>query len=195
MNFIFDLGNVLIDWNPEKFIAGFELSDEEKRHIEAELFGHADWLALDKGTKGQQEVIANVAERSGMSQEIVKYCIAQMKQSLVTIERSAALVHQLHKDGHGLYCLSNMSHDSYAHIKDRDFFGCFTDIIISAEIKMIKPDLEIFEYTLGKFGLKAEESLFIDDSEPNIMAAKSLNINCVHFKRTPNCYDEIISYI
>ncbi|PCI88701.1 MAG: haloacid dehalogenase [Hyphomicrobiales bacterium] len=195
MNFIFDLGNVLIDWNPEKFIAKFEVSDQDKRHIEAELFGHTDWLALDKGTKGQQEVIANVAERSGMSLDGVKYCIAQMKQSLVTIERSAALVHQLHKDGHRLYCLSNMSHDSYAHIKNRDFFTCFTDIIISAEIKMIKPDLEIFEYTLERFGLKAEESLFIDDSEPNIIAAKSLNINCVHFKRTLNCYDEILSYI
>lgn len=195
MNFIFDLGNVLIDWNPDGFIAGFEIEDDEKKHIEAELFGHADWLALDKGIKQQAEVIADVAKRSGMSQATVKYCIEQMKQSLVTVERSAELVERLHKDGHGLYCLSNMSHDSYDHIKNRDFFACFTDIIISAEIKMIKPDLEIFEYTLEKFGLKAEETLFIDDSEPNIIAAQKLNINCVHFKRTPDCYDKIISYI
>lgn len=195
MNFIFDLGNVLVRWAPEKFIANFELSDLEKKQINSEFFGHADWLALDKGTKTQEEVIANVVSRSGLSQATVKYCIAQMKQSLVTIERSAALMQKLHEDGHGVYGLSNMSLDTYDYLKGREFFSYFADIVISAEIKMAKPDLEIFEYTLKRFGIKAEDSLFIDDMEYNIIAAQKLNINCVHFKATPECYDKIISYI
>lgn len=195
MNFIFDLGNVLVDWNPDRFIAGYEISDREKQHIETELFGHADWLAMDKGTKNLVDVIADVSARSGMSQETVEYCIEQMKLSLLTIEHSAALLQTLHKDGHGVYGLSNMSHDTYDYLKGREFFNYFADIVISAEIKMVKPDLEIFEYTLNRFGIKAEQSVFIDDMEYNIIAAQKLNINCVHFKRTPECYDEIISYI
>ena len=194
MNFIFDLGNVLVDWNPEKFIAGFEIGEPEKRHIQAELFGHADWLALDKGTKSQAEVIANVEQRSGMSQEMIKYCIEQMKLSLVTIERSAQLLAELSEKGHGVYGLSNMSQNSYDYLKRREFFTYFQDIVISAEIKMVKPDLEIFEHTLDKFGIKAEESVFIDDMEKNVMAAKSLNIHCVHFKRTAECYEQIMSF-
>lgn len=194
MNFIFDLGNVLVDWNPDKFIANFEIDDHEKQQIKAELFDHDDWHALDKGTKNQAEVIANVVKRSGLSLQTVNYCIAQMKLSLVTIERSATLLQKLHADGHKLYCLSNMSLDTYDYLKNREFFGYFDDIIISAKIKMLKPDREIFEYALNRFKLKAQQTVFIDDMERNIIPAQKLDIHCVHFKRSDDCYAEIKAF-
>lgn len=194
MNFVFDLGNVLVKWQPEKFIPNFDISADEKKLIESEFFGHAVWLMLDKGTISQNEAIAQVAQRSGMNEDIVKYCINEMKKSLETIEQTAALVQKLYENGHELFCLSNMSRDTYNHIKNRSFFACFREIIISADIKMIKPDLEIFEYMLERFELEAEDCVFIDDSAPNIIAAQSLGIHGVHFHGSAECYADILSY-
>lgn len=195
MNFIFDLGNVLIDWDPKKFISKYDLSSQEKIDIEKHLFAHADWLALDQGIKSQEDVINNVALRSGLNTVTVKYSIDEMKKSLDTIEKSAVLLRELSEHGFGLFCLSNMSHDTYNHLKGREFFKYFDDIIISADVKMIKPDIQIFEYALDRFKLKASETVFIDDSEPNIIAAQSLNIHCVHFSRTADCYRKIAGFM
>lgn len=191
MNLIFDLGNVLVEWNPQKFIAEFNITDAQKLLITQHLFEHDDWLMLDKGTKTENQVIVDVVKRTGMSAELIEDLINKTLQSLLVIERTARLLPQLKAAGHQLYCLSNMSVGTYEFIKHFDFFEYFDDIIISAHIKMIKPDLEIFEFTRKQFNLGRADSLFIDDREENIQAAKKVGIDGLLFDHSDSVYKKI----
>jgi 2-haloacid dehalogenase len=88
----------------------------------------------------------------------------------------------LKKKGHPVYGLSNWSAETFPIIRrEFEFLELLDDIVISGEIKMIKPDPEIFEFFLQKIGRTAEECLFIDDSEANIMTAKEIGFDTVHF--------------
>jgi HAD superfamily hydrolase (TIGR01509 family) len=89
--------------------------------------------------------------------------------------------------GPDLFCLSNMSRETYAQIKHLDFFKLFAGIVISGHEGCMKPGEAIFQLTLQRFNLSPTKTLFIDDSLPNILKALQLGISTYHFKRTDRC--------
>ena len=88
----------------------------------------------------------------------------------------------LKNNGISLYGLSNWSAETFATVRHEfEFFNLFDEIIISGEVKLIKPEPEIFELCLQKIGKPASQCLFIDDSEANIITARKLGFDTVHF--------------
>jgi putative hydrolase of the HAD superfamily len=71
------------------------------------------------------------------------------------------------------------------------FWGVFRGIVISGDLKMIKPEPEIFHFLLQRYGLAAAETVFVDDNAPNIEAARALGIQTVWFKNARQCEMEI----
>ncbi|MCJ8322292.1 MAG: HAD family phosphatase [Rhizobiales bacterium] len=194
MNLIFDLGSVLVEWNPKKMIAEFDISAEQKILITKELFDHADWLALDKGTKTEKAVITAVANRTGMSVQLIGKLLIDTRETHTEIKPTSALLPKLKANGHNLYCLSNMSHETFDYLKSFEFFKYFDDIIISAHIQMIKPDVEIFNYMLKKFDISAQDSIFIDDKLENIQAAQSVGIKGILFDQSDVAYSRVAAF-
>ena len=94
-----------------------------------------------------------------------------------------------------MYCLSNMPVETYHFIQDRPFFDYFEGYVMAGWVKMMKPEPEIFTYTLNKFGLSPEQTVFIDDSAANIAVAEKMGIHTVHFKRTAACYRQIRAFV
>ncbi len=80
-----------------------------------------------------------------------------------------------------MFCLSNMSVEFYDYLKDREVFSYFEGQIISALEHVIKPEKEIYEVLMNRYDVVPEESVFIDDLEPNIEAARQLGFHTVHF--------------
>ncbi len=104
-----------------------------------------------------------------------------IKHFLVNIPETEALIRELAGEGYRLFCLSNMSAEYYDYMKDRDVFRLLEGHLISAHEKVIKPEEAIYQLLLERYGLKAEETLFIDDLKPNVEAAERLGIRTVHF--------------
>lgn len=123
MNVIFDLGNVVIDWNVKKNLHSLEMPLAVQQEIKTQLFGHADWFDLDCGTQTEPQVIANIVARSTLTEEQVKLALLKAKQSLDILDESVQLMQEASKAGHKLYCLSNMSVETYNHIKHHDFLN------------------------------------------------------------------------
>ena len=99
------------------------------------------------------------------------------------IEGTVALFERLHQNGHDLYGLSNWSAEKYAVAKEQfSFLNRFKNIVVSGEVKVIKPNPEIYHLLLKRIDRKAEDCLFIDDSKANIEAAKKLRFCTVHFQ-------------
>ena len=108
------------------------------------------------------------------------------------IDETIKIVEQLHAKGYRLVGLSNWSAEKFKLTRERyDLFKLFDDIIISGEVKTMKPDRAIFDIALRKIGLRAEECLFIDDSPNNVEAAAALGFQIIHFQNSRQLEDEL----
>ena len=188
---IFDLGNVVLDWNVERIIDSLGFDDGTLDLLRAELFAHSDWIDMDHGKKSEAAVVADICGRSSLRKDTVEQALLAAKKSLAPIAESLSLMHEIARGGLEMFCLSNMSRETYDHIRDYELFEMFSGIVISAIEGRIKPNEDIFHLTLDRFGLEPRDTLFIDDSIANIETAESLGINGFHFKRSSDCYSGI----
>ena len=188
---LWDLGNVLVQWEPELIYPAFNVSAVHTQYLRSELLEHPDWLRLDQGLTTEQEVAARINSETELSHEDAQRCFDVIRHSLVNIDASVAMLSQMKAAGVPMYVLSNMSNENAAYLRTREYFSLFDDVVISAEEKLIKPDPALFELVLKRYRLNAEEVYFIDDSMPNIVAARELGMQALHFKRSDDCYRQI----
>lgn len=192
MNVLFDLGNVVINWDTQDVVEQLDVPWAQKEIIQRELFDHTDWSDLDHGVTSEPEVVQRICDRTTLTASVVNQALDAARMSLTPISESVDLMRELHNAGLPIYCLSNMSVETYRHIKDKmAFFDCFAGIVISGLEKCMKPNPAIFQLTLNRFSLEPGSTFFIDDSEANIVAASELGIQNYHFKRTAQCYADI----
>ena len=188
---LWDLGNVLVQWEPELIYPAFNVSAAHTQYLRSELLEHSDWLRLDQGLITEQEVAARISSETELSHDDAKRCFDVIRNSLVNIDASVAMLSQMKAAGVPMYVLSNMSNENAAYLRTREYFSLFDDVVISAEEKLIKPDPALFELVLKRYRLNAEEVYFIDDSMPNIVASRELGMQALHFKRSDDCYRQI----
>lgn len=187
-NVVFDLGGVLLEWNAEKILAGLYQDRQIRALVKKEVFLHSDWLALDKGMLEEEEAIQLFQRRTGRPLSEMKALMDAVRESLIPIPATFELLDALEKTGISLYCISNMQAAVFAYLEKRyDFWGKFKGLVISASIKMIKPDAEIFHHLFSRYRLDPSESLFIDDHPPNIESARRLNMHAILFQGADDC--------
>lgn len=192
-NVIFDLGRVLINWDPVKFGMDYTNDPQLQSKIGTQLFTHRDWHLLDKGEFSEEEHTLRVSERLDLPVEVVRDIIYKGRQTMSLKEETYKELKRL-SSSYNLYCISNMSLISWEVVKEQhSFVNYFKDIVISAEVKIIKPEKEIFEYSLKKFKINPEESIFIDDLPENIKSAGSFGISGILFDESDKCWSEIRS--
>lgn len=191
---LWDLGNVVVQWNPDKILQRTGLPANRANLLRQHLFESELWLDLDRGVTDEETVAAEISALSDLQPSELFECFDIVRESLTDLPESVELIQQMHSAGIPLYVLSNMSLVNAQYLRGRPYFELFNGVVISAEEKMIKPDPALFELVLKRYDLKAVDVVFIDDSEPNIDAAKSLGINTVHFKSTDQCYAKVRSF-
>lgn len=191
-NAIFDFGGVLVRWKPQEIIDGF-YSDARLRDLLRRLvFEHPDWIELDRGSLGETEAVARFAARMERPHEEMRALLHAVRRSLTPIEQSFALVRHLSQQGFRLYGLSNMSSLNFAYLRERyDHWQVFQGIVISGEVKMIKPDPEIFAHISRLYHLDPAETVFIDDHSPNIDAARQFGFHAVPFRDAEQCQHDL----
>ena len=180
-NIIFDLGNVLLSWKPDEYLETTEYSKEEIPIILDDIFRSNEWLKLDNGDLTVKEAIDIIASKSRLDRALIEQVFEKRIEILHPLTENVKLLPGLKKRGYKLYYLSNFPKDLFQPVLDRnDFFSYFDGGIISADLRLSKPDVRIFKTLLDKYTLKAEESLFIDDLHPNILGARESGIKSIH---------------
>ncbi len=188
MNIVFDLGGVVVSWEPAALVAGAFADPAVQARVLREILGHPDWLALDRGTLPLQDAIARGAERTGLSVSEVAEFLHRVPAALVPIPDTVALLYRLKAKGHRLFCLSNMHVASIEHLeKTYAFWDLFEGKVISCRIHLIKPEPGIYAHLLEKHKLKGPETLFIDDVEVNLQAAARFGIQTIKFESPAQC--------
>lgn len=195
-NIVFDLGNVLLDFNPDIYLEKLGYSGKIKENLKSAIFETKEWLLLDRGSITEKEAIKKWKESNPSLKKEIEKIIFGWEKILKVKKDSLEILKKLADKDYNLYVLSNFHQKAFDYITEKyDFLNYFEGKIISAKVKMIKPEAEIYEHLLNKFDLKAAETLFIDDSKENIEAALKQGIRVIHFEDAVNLERELKLYL
>lgn len=182
-NIIFDMGGVLLRFEPEYFISRLGITGPDADLLRREVFRSADWVRMDRGTLTDEEGVASICRRvperlhAAVEELVCRWEIPE----ILPMEGMAELIGELKAAGYGIYLLSNAfarQHEYWPRVPGSEYFD---DTFISADVKLVKPQREIYEMALEKFGVKAEECVFIDDLPSNIEMGENCGIRGVVF--------------
>lgn len=180
---VFDIGNVLIEWDPRHLYRRIFATPDEIEHFLSTVCTSAWNLEIDRG-RPFAEAIAELVARFPQHETAIRAFDerwAEMVPGL--IPGTLALLERLEARGAPLYAITNFSAEKFAEARLRfPFLDRFRGVIVSAHERLLKPDPAIFELLLSRYGLKAEECLFIDDSAANIAGARDVGMAAHHFK-------------
>ncbi len=187
-NVIFDLGGVILEWNPQKIVSSVFKDPAAQKSILEGIFMHKDWLEFDKGIMEYEDAITLFTERTGFPDTDIKELMKVYMKSLVPIKESIELLEYLYGVGLSLFCLSNINSKVYLYLRNRfDFWDRFQGIVISGHVKMIKPDIEIYRHLIATQGLNPQKSVFIDDNLENVKGAEHVGMKVIRFISPSDC--------
>lgn len=192
MNVVFDLGGVVVRWQPERLIASVFDAPDIRAMVRREIIDHPDWLALDRGVLSKDEAAVRGAGRTGLPAAAVQSLLDRVPASLAVIPETVALMRRVRAQGHTLYCLSNMQHASIEYLeREHDYWDVFSGAVISSRIQLIKPEPAVYAYLLQTFGLRGGETVFIDDTAVNLPPAQAFGIQTIRFEDPAQCEREL----
>ena len=165
-NIIFDLGNVIINYNQKKIINNFTEKEEEIKYIYDEIFHAPEWTLMDLGDITNDEAIEIINKRNEFKYEKLTQEFLHEWHKKQPINRDIVEIAKILKtNGYNLFVLSNMANQTYEYFKNDEFFSLCTGIVISAHEHVKKPDEKVYRLLLNRYNLNAEECLFIDDDD------------------------------
>ncbi|MCD7854250.1 MAG: HAD family phosphatase [Clostridiales bacterium] len=181
-NVILDMGNVLLDYNPPRAMELLNINPECREIMLNEMFNSPEWEMCDRGIIDDEGMYDRVKVRVPEKYHAdLKKCVDNWHICMTPLEGAVDFIKKAKKK-YPLYLLSNASNTFHTYFPKAIDPSDFKGLVVSSDIKMGKPDHEIYEYLLNKYSLKAEECIFIDDRLPNIKAAEELGFNTFQFK-------------
>ncbi len=182
-NIVFDMGNVLLRFDPEYFITRAGVTDpDERKIIRNELFQSVEWALMDLGLltedTAEPRILARVPDRlKGTVSDLLRNW-AMSREMVPGMEE---LARRLKKAGYGIYLLSNASVSQHVYWPRLPISEIFDGKLISCDVRVVKPSPEIYRLFLEKFSLRAEECVFLDDSIANAAAAVACGWQAIAF--------------
>ncbi len=191
---IFDLGGVLLDWDPRHLYRRyFDAPDEMEAFLKEVDF--AKWNALQDAGRPFAEGVAELSKRFPHRTELIRAYHQQWEQSVAgPIDGSVRILEELKRAGYPVFALSNWSSETFPIAQRRyDFLRLFDDILISGDVRLIKPDPRIFALMQERTGCAAPRSVLIDDSPANVAAAEQAGFRSVLFRGPEELEREFVS--
>ena len=179
-NLVFDMGNVLIEWNSEKILQA--ITDDRKLHnlLRKEVFETGLWVQTDEGVKTREEMIEIVTAKIGEEyrNEITQLSRYWYKYVDVYTKVQDRII-ELSKNGYNIYILSNTAYTFYDLVKEGYIpaASIAKGIVLSCEEKVLKPNEKIYNILLERYNLDPHDTMFFDDLSENIWGAARCGIN------------------
>jgi 2-haloacid dehalogenase len=176
---IFDVGNVLYGWDPDSFLVR-QIADDEARMRFVDDVGLWDWHQSLDGGRPYAEAAAELSEKFPEYAHLIEAWSDRFGETITgPIPGVHAIVEELDGRDVPLFAITNFSADFWPpfHERERGFFGRFRDIVVSGEVKLLKPDPAIYYLALDRFGVRPQEALFIDDRLINVEAAEAVGMH------------------
>ena len=149
LNIVFDLGGVVFYWRPDVIIQSVFDDAETQALVKAKIFGHTDWIRLDRGTLSADEAMDRGAVRTGLPRADIDRLFDAVPRSLAPVPGTIDLIRSVRGHGNKLFVLSNMGHASIEYLEHKhDIWDLFDGIVISCRIQKVKPEVQIYERSI-----------------------------------------------
>ena len=182
MNFIFDIGNVLVDFRPVFFLESLFTDKHVVDKMNKTIFQSREWIDMDLGIISHEQALEVFCGREPEYQAEIMLTMDRVTHMFTPYTDVIELLPKIKGAGYGLYYLSNMHNETRNFLIDEyDFFALFDGGVFSCDVNIIKPSSEIYHVFLAKYNLEAKNCMYFDDSVENIEAANEVGINGVLF--------------
>ncbi len=191
---VFDLGGVLIDWNPRHLYRKLIPDVAERERFLAEICSPQWNLEQDRG-RGWAEACALLRAQHPEQGALIDAFRLRWREMLGgPIEASVQILRELKASGSRLFALTNWSHETFPIALDLyDFLGWFEAIVVSGQERLVKPDPRLFRVLLDRYALSPATLVYIDDSPHNAAAARELGMHDIHFTTAAALRDRLAS--
>lgn len=181
-NMVFDMGGVLIVWNPVQMLARLRLPAEDEALLNRELLQNPIWTEADAGLYSEEQLAqtacAHLPERL---HESAWALVQWYKWFLTPMPGMEQLVRELKENGYRIYLLSNAETNLRGYFPQIPGADCFDALMVSAEERVMKPSQDIYQRLFQKFNLNPSECWFTDDNAPNVEAAIQAGMHAAQF--------------
>lgn len=197
-NVIFDIGRVLISYEPYEYVQKFGYSPDISKKVCDIVFEDKKnrGLERDRGTLSDEAYLDMLITENPEYSDKIKAVFNNWISMLTPLKDSVDFYISLKAKGYKIYLLSNFPYPAYEQVEaENEFLRLADGKIISYAVKAIKPEKKIYELLISKYNLIPNECVFIDDREENIIAANKLGIKGIQFKdikTTSNQFETII---
>ena len=176
---VFDVGNVLYGWDPQSFLVR-QIADDGARLKfieESDFFG---WHESMDGGRPYDEAAAELSEKFPAYAHLIAAWSDRFGETITgPVPGTHEIVEALDGRGVPLFAITNFSADFWPpfHQREKAFFDRFRDILVSGEVRMLKPDPAIYYLALDRFGLRPADALFVDDRAINVEGALAFGMH------------------
>jgi putative hydrolase of the HAD superfamily len=202
MNVVFDLGAVLFTWRPVEIVSEafptHAATPGQARQLAHAMFGHADWQDYDRGLLEMDTVVDRLASRLELDRHALETLVQEIGDSLLPMEETIAVLQSLRAKRRvgagvrGLYFLSNMPRPYARELEQKHtFLQHFDGGIFSGDVLMSKPQPDIYQLLQSRYQLEPAQTVFIDDLQGNVDAAKALGWKGIQFQSAAQLADEL----
>ena len=181
-NLIFDVGDVLLEYRWfEMLTRDYGISEAEARRIGGEMFDNEIWVqGMDGGRLSLDEAVHEYEKKYPDDVDVIGWFLKNGEQMAIKRPEVWDKIAALKDKGYSIYILSNYSEELFRmHTKGALFLDLLDGGIVSYQVHALKPEPEIYQILLDKYGLQEEECLFFDDRADNVESARALGIRAV----------------
>lgn len=191
-NIIFDIGNVLADFSWQRFFASFGFTEEILGRLARATVKSPVWEEVDRGVWSEEELVEGFIRNDPALEPQIRRIFENTHGMVVKFDYAIPWIKNLQRAGYGCYYLSNFSGKARRECADAlDFLEYMDGGILSYQDKVIKPDERIYQLLLERYELKAEECVFLDDTEKNLPPAEALGIRTILFRDREQALSEL----
>ena len=181
-NIVFDMGQVLLRFDPAYFIERAGAAEEDKKLLQREVYKSLEWARMDRGSMTEAEAAESMCRRlPERLHETVHALVDKWDRPILPVEGMEELIGELKAKGYGIYLLSNASYRQHEYWPRVPASRFFDGTLVSADVKLVKPQPEIYLLLMMKFSLRAEECFFVDDAVLNAEAAYACGMQTAVF--------------
>ena len=196
MKFLFDLGGVFFDWDPNHFFINIFKDSKEREHFLTNICNDSWNIQQDAGRSIEEAELELIPKYPEYETQIKMYYSNHRHMIKRTFNQSIDVLNSLKKNHYECYVLSNWSAETFKGMIDEfTFLKNFDGLLISGEDKLIKPDPAIYNLAINRFNLNPKETVFIDDKLENVDVAKKLGFNIIHLINPKTIAVDIRTYL
>ncbi|MEJ2249957.1 MAG: HAD family phosphatase [Candidatus Lokiarchaeota archaeon] len=194
-NVVFDLGNVLLNFKPKKFMLNFTNNVDKINSFTSKVIGKEIWLKMDRGVITLKKAENLFYEKFPEERAILDWFLPHWMEMLTPIDENVAILESLNEQGYPLYILSNFIKEAFDFVTEKyNFLHFFNGGILSCNVHYLKPEPEIYESLIKEYNLEPKNSLFIDDHYDFLITAKEFKFRTIHYNSSQNLKEKLLKF-